>query len=162
VYRHVPPPTPPPGTKGEFLTASLPAINAAGAQGLRGPIGLGLRVGMLVVSPFSRGGFVCSETFDHTSTLRFLETRFGAEVPNLSPWRRAHSGDLTGAFNFAAPPQYSVPSLAPPGSATCDTFAVPPVTPGALPSQEPGRRLHPSGLLKPRRVVKRRGTRRAS
>ncbi len=52
---------------------------------MAGPIGLGFRVPMLVVSPFSRGGFVCSDTFDHTSLLRFLETRFGAEVPNLTP-----------------------------------------------------------------------------
>jgi phospholipase C len=56
---------------------------------------------MLVVSPFSRGGFVCHDTFDHTSTLRFLETRFGAEVPNLTAWRRSVTGDLTSAFNFA-------------------------------------------------------------
>ena len=54
-----------------------------------GPIGLGFRVPMLVISPFSRGGFVCSRTFDHTSLLRFLERRFGPEVPNLSKWRRS-------------------------------------------------------------------------
>src|SRR5581483_10127327 len=41
---------------------------------------------------------------------RFLETRFGAEVPNLSAWRRATTGDLTSAFNFAAV-NTSVPSL---------------------------------------------------
>jgi phospholipase C len=31
-----------------------------------GLIGLGFRVAMLVISPFSRGGFVCSDRFDHT------------------------------------------------------------------------------------------------
>jgi phospholipase C len=159
-FDHVPPPTPPPGTQGEYLTASLTAINAAGAEAVPGPIGLGFRVGMLVVSPFSQGGFVCSDTFDHTSTLRFLETRFGAEVPNLSAWRRAHTGDLTSAFNLAAPARRTPPALAPPAPATCQTFAVPPVSPGALPSQEPGRRRRPSGLVRPRKVVKRRGTRR--
>jgi phospholipase C len=71
---------------------------------------LGFRVPMLVVSPFSRGGFVSSDLFDHTSVLRFLETRFGAEVPNLSAWRRAAVGDLTSAFNFKAPDK-SLPSL---------------------------------------------------
>ena len=77
-FDHVTPPTPPKGTKGEYLTvANLPAA----AHGIRGPIGLGFRVPMLVVSPFSRGGLVSSDTFDHTSTLRFLETRFGVEVP---------------------------------------------------------------------------------
>ena len=58
------------------------------AGGITGPIGLGFRVPLLVLSPFSRGGFLCSDTFDHTSLLRFLEPRFGAEVPNLSEWRR--------------------------------------------------------------------------
>jgi phospholipase C len=65
---------------------------------------------MLILSPFTRGGFVSSDLFDHTSILRFLETRFGAEVPNLSAWRRAAVGDLTSAFNFAEPDQ-SIPSL---------------------------------------------------
>jgi phospholipase C len=65
---------------------------------------------MLVVSPLSRGGYVCSDTFDHTSLLRFLEARFGVEVPNLSAWRRSVTGDLTTAFNFAAPNR-TVPSL---------------------------------------------------
>ncbi len=58
---------------------------------------------MIVMSPFSRGGFLCSDTFDHTSILRLLETRFGVEVPNLSSWRRETVGDLTSAFNFAKP-----------------------------------------------------------
>ncbi|HZU61490.1 MAG TPA: alkaline phosphatase family protein, partial [Solirubrobacteraceae bacterium] len=89
-FDHVPPPVPPAGTEGEFVTKNpLPSD----ASGIRGPIGLGFRVPMLVVSPFSRGGFVCSDVFDHTSTLRLLEARFGAEVPNLSKWRRSVTGD---------------------------------------------------------------------
>jgi phospholipase C len=56
---------------------------------------------MLVVSPWSKGGFVCSETLDHTSIIRFMERRFGVHEPNISPWRRAISGDLTAAFDFA-------------------------------------------------------------
>src|SRR5579862_8327089 len=106
-FDHVAPPTPPRGTKDEFLTVGqLPA----GADGIRGPIGLGFRVPMLVVSPFSRGGWVCSDTFDHTSTLRFLETRFGVEVPNLSAWRRSVTGDLSTALDMSAP-DTSVPTL---------------------------------------------------
>jgi phospholipase C len=97
-FDHVPPLAAPAGTAGEYLTVNpLPSD----ASGIAGPIGLGFRVPLLVVSPFSRGGFVCSDTFDHTSLLRFLETRFGAEVPNLSAWRRSVTGDLTTAFNFA-------------------------------------------------------------
>jgi phospholipase C len=112
-FDHVPPSVPRAGTPGEFLTVSpLPPD----AGGVAGPIGLGFRVPMLVVSPFSRGGFVCSEVFDHTSTLRFLEARFGAEVPNLTEWRRSVTGDLTGAFNFVAP-DASVPKLPQPSAA---------------------------------------------
>lgn len=55
---------------------------------------------MTVVSPWSTGGYVCSETFDHTSIIRFMERRFGVHEPNISPWRRAICGDLTSAFDF--------------------------------------------------------------
>jgi phospholipase C len=111
-FDHVPPPTAPAGTTGEYLTAS-PLPSAAG--GIAGPIGLGFRVPLLVVSPWSRGGFVCHDTFDHTSLLRFLESRFGAEVPNLSAWRRSVTGDLTSAFNFVKRDK-SVPSLPQPSA----------------------------------------------
>lgn len=67
------------------------------------PYGLGPRVGMIVVSPWSKGGFVCSQVFDHTSIIRFIERRFGVSEPNITEWRRAVSGDLTSAFDFAAP-----------------------------------------------------------
>src|SRR5947209_17919273 len=123
-FDHVRPPTAPRGTKGEYVTvANLPTA----AEGIRGPIGLGFRVPMLVVSPFSQGGLACSDTFDHTSTLRFLETRFGVKVPNLSQWRRRVTGDLTSAFNFAARPNNTRPRLAQPaGNGVCSAYA--PVT----------------------------------
>jgi phospholipase C len=144
-FDHVAPPTPPAGTQGEFLTVStLPPA----AQGIRGPIGLGFRVPMLVVSPFSRGGLVCSDVFDHTSTLRFLETRFGVRVPNLSAWRRRHTGDLTSAFNFAAAPRYGRPALPQPGGAGAGSCSKPTpvaISQGAFPRQEKGRRRRPSG-----------------
>ena len=69
----------------------------------RHPLGLGIRVPAIVVSPWSRGGYVCSEVFDHTSTLKFLEKRFGVMEPNISDWRRAVCGDLTSAFDFKSP-----------------------------------------------------------
>jgi phospholipase C len=110
-FDHVPPVTAPPGTPGEYITApAVPDPTQVGNPAILGPIGLGFRVPMLVISPFSRGGFVSSDLFDHTSILRFLEARFGAEVPNLSAWRRATVGDLTSSFNFAAPDS-SVPTL---------------------------------------------------
>lgn len=108
-FDHVPPPTAPAGTPGEYVTAAaVPDPTVSG--GINGPIGLGFRVPMTIVSPFSRGGFISSDLFDHTSVLRFLETRFGAEVPNLSAWRRSAVGDMTSAFNFSHV-DTSVPSL---------------------------------------------------
>ncbi len=65
------------------------------------PYGLGPRVPMLAISPWSKGGYVCSEVFDHTSVIRFLEARFGVREPNITAWRRAVCGDLTSAFDFA-------------------------------------------------------------
>jgi phospholipase C len=68
------------------------------------PIGLGYRVPMIVASPWSRGGHVCSQVFDHTSVLQFLEVFLSKKLDkpiretNISPWRRAICGDLTSAF----------------------------------------------------------------
>jgi phospholipase C len=146
-FDHVSPPTPPKGTAGEFLT--VPNLPAA-AEGIQGPIGLGFRVPMIVVSPFSRGGLVYSDVLDHTSTLRFLETRFRVEVPNLSAWRRRVTGDLTGAFNFAARPNYGRPRLAQPDggpAARCTTFEPVPVEQQPFPRQARGRRRRPSGIV---------------
>ena len=66
-FDHVPPPTAPAGTAGEYLTGTLPSS----AGGIAGPIGLGFRTPCLVISPFSAGGYKYSGTLDHTSTLRF-------------------------------------------------------------------------------------------
>jgi phospholipase C len=68
------------------------------------PIGLGFRVPLIVASPWSRGGFVNSEVFDHTSTLQFLETFLsrktgrGVKSSNISDWRRTVCGNLTSVF----------------------------------------------------------------
>ncbi len=106
-FDHVPPPTPPRGTAGEFLT-TRPLTPSA--HGIGGPIGMGYRVPMLVVSPFSRGGHVASQVFDHTSQLRFLEARFGVRAPNLTAWRRKTAGDLTSTLRMHAQ-DASVPPL---------------------------------------------------
>jgi phospholipase C len=149
-FDHVAPPVPPKGTKGEYLT--VPKLPEP-ASGIRGPIGLGFRVPMLIVSPFSRGGLASTDTFDHTSMLRFVETRFGVEVPNLSAWRRGVTGDLTSAFNFAAAPRDGKPRLNAPGSATapacvpCTTHPVRVPAP-SMPHQERGARKRPSGIVK--------------
>ncbi|MBI1190829.1 MAG: phospholipase C, phosphocholine-specific [Tepidisphaera sp.] len=71
-------------------------------------IGLGFRVPMIVASPWSRGGCVCSQVFDHTSCLMLLEKllshKLGKPVKetNISDWRRAVCGDLTSIFRPAS------------------------------------------------------------
>jgi phospholipase C len=102
-YDHVPPPVPPAGTPEEFLPASQPL--ADGLPPAFGPptaIGLGPRVPMTVISPWSRGGWVNSQVFDHTSVLRFLEQWTGVREPNISAWRRSICGDLTSCFDFTS------------------------------------------------------------
>ncbi len=153
-FDHVPPVTAPPGTAGEYITA--PSVPDPAVEGsITGPIGLGFRVPMLIISPFTRGGFISSDLFDHTSVLRFLETRFGTEVPNLSAWRRATVGDMTSAFNFTKP-DTSIPSL-PSTIAAIPTiitecannlagfagYTLPSAQ--TMPTQEPGSPIRPSG-----------------
>jgi len=109
-FDHVVPPTAPPGTPGEYVT--VPDINAvAGSGGIRGPIGLGIRVPCLVMSPYTRGPLMVHDTFDHTSQLKLIRARFGVPVPNITPWRDSVVGDMTTAFNFAVPPNPSAPKL---------------------------------------------------
>ncbi|RVU19945.1 phospholipase C, phosphocholine-specific [Streptomyces antnestii] len=133
-FDHVPPPSPPAGTAGEFLNST--------------PYGLGFRVPMLVMSPWTRGGWVSSEVFDHTSVLRFLETWTSAlgtpaTCPNISAWRRKVTGDLTGVFDFTRP-VYGMPSGLPAtkviGYSTCGPLPNPAPQDNALPAQEPGTR----------------------
>ena len=138
-FDHVSPPTAPIGTPGEYVTVNpLPPD----AGGIPGPIGLGVRVPMTVVSPFSVGGYVCSDTFDHTSQLRFLETLFGVPVPNLSAWRRSVTGDLTAAL-----PNLTQPVTAPPTLPTVTTnLAKRPLSeclPGQLVEDNPRVRPYP-------------------
>lgn len=74
------------------------------SQAREAPVGLGFRVPMIIASPWSRGGKVCSQVFEHTSTLQFLEVfcsnKFKKKIhfDNIHPWRRAISGNLTSAF----------------------------------------------------------------
>ncbi|MEJ8652979.1 phospholipase C, phosphocholine-specific [Streptomyces sp. MS1.AVA.3] len=125
-FDHVPPPVPPPGTAGEFC------------DGL--PTGLGIRVPMLVISPWTVGGYACSQVFDHTSVTRFLERWTGIEEPNISAWRRTVCGDLTAAFDFSR--GHKQPSVRRPGEipAFSGRWSPRPPAEQALPCQEGGSR----------------------
>ncbi|MER5747961.1 phosphocholine-specific phospholipase C [Streptomyces sp. NPDC002225] len=104
------------------------------------PTGLGVRVPMLVVSPWTVGGYVCSEVFDHTSVIRFLERWTGVKEPNIGAWRRTVTGDLTSAFDFTRArrrPEVERPGTIPPFSGR---WAPKPPAVQRMPEQEPGRR----------------------
>ena len=80
-------------------------------SGTTRPWGLGPRVPMYVISPWSKGGWVDSQVFDHTSVAMFLEKRFGITMNTISPWHRAISGDMTSCFDFVSPNDPTVPAL---------------------------------------------------
>ena len=103
-FDHIVPATPPETAAGGASTVSIEnEIVTADPSGVNGPIGLGTRVPFLAISPWSKGGYVNSQVFDHTSTIQFIEKCFGVHEPNISPWRRAVAGDLTSMFNFVNP-----------------------------------------------------------
>jgi phospholipase C len=145
MFDHVPPPVPPAGTPDEFVSLTSPGGTPGGGL----PVGPGFRVPCVIISPWTAGGWVCSEPFDHTSQLRFLERITGVEAPNISAYRRSTLGDLTSAFRFNQPA--ARPPVLPDTSGPLtlaqyevEEFPLPPF-PGAdqtPPKQQPGRRPH--------------------
>src|SRR5690606_7297406 len=95
-------------TVDEYVTAAQEKERSGNPDAtLDSPIGLGFRVPLVVASPWTKGGWVNSEVFDHTSTLQFLEhfleKRTGKKVneSNISAWRRLVCGNLTSVFRPA-------------------------------------------------------------
>jgi phospholipase C len=116
-FDHVPPFTPPhPDKPGagltsrsvdaavEYVTLEQDLKRKPAQEARESSIGLGYRVPLVIASPWSRGGQVCSQVFDHTSTLQFLEKflshKTGRKIvePNIGSWRRTVCGDLTSVF----------------------------------------------------------------
>jgi phospholipase C len=129
-FDHVPPPAVPSydsagklmgkstvALDGEYFDGSVNTstyLDIAGNDGISGttrPWGLSARVPMYVISPWSKGGWVNSQVFDHTSMAMFLEKRFGITVDAVSPWHRAVCGDLTSCFDFANPNDPQLPAM---------------------------------------------------
>ncbi|MCX5144250.1 MULTISPECIES: phosphocholine-specific phospholipase C [unclassified Streptomyces] len=145
-FDHVVPPFVPSGPGQGLSTVDTAADYFPGdIRYAAGPYGLGQRVPMLVVSPWSTGGFACSEVFDHTSVIRFMEERFGVHEPNISPWRRAVCGDLTSAFDFGRTdtsdaPLPSTDAYEPPDRGRHPDYVPAPPATGSVPKQERGTR----------------------
>jgi phospholipase C len=150
-FDHMIPPTPPHSrAQGLSTVDTVNEFYRGNAQYPGAPYGLGVRVPMLVISPWSKGGWVSSEVFDHTSLIRFIERRFARQYPglrndNITPWRRAVAGDLTSAFNFSNPNGASAPlpstaAYVPPDSGRHPDHVPDLPTEQALPEQEPGMR----------------------
>lgn len=94
-------------TRSEWVTMDMEKKRTSKAESRReSPIGLGFRVPLVIASPWSRGGWVNSEVFDHTSSLQFLETWLSGKgknikEANITEWRRTVCGDLTSVFRPA-------------------------------------------------------------
>jgi phospholipase C len=148
LFDHVLPPTPGAGTPDEFVFKTSNTGTVGGGL----PVGLGYRVPCIIISPWTVGGYVCSDLFDHTSQLRFLEVVTGVKETNISAWRRETVGDLTSAFDFGhsgkdapvLPDTQGAYNLA---QYEVSQFPLPP-QPGAkqtFPVQEPGTRKQING-----------------
>jgi phospholipase C len=148
-FDHMVQPTPPQSrAEGISTVGTTNEVFGGNASFVAGPYGFGTRVPMVVISPWSKGGWVNSELFDHTSLIRFLEARFGRRnsdliETNITPWRRAVAGDLTSAFDFrsADPRAVALPDTS--GYAPTDDSLHPDVHPAvpdpqAVPDQERG------------------------
>ncbi|VWC83741.1 phospholipase C [Burkholderia lata] len=131
-------------TQYEYFTVPNPPGDSSPLAPDGRPYGPGPRVPMFVVSPWSTGGWVNSEVFDHTSVLRFIEQRFGVQEPNISPWRRAVCGDLTSAFNFKNPNGNPTTSFPAPTKAAADAQHVQQSLQGAVPVPSVGSQQMPT------------------
>jgi len=151
LFDHMVPPTPPrSAAEGRSTVDVSSEIFPGNGTYASGPYGLGIRVPMIVASPWSKGGWVCSQLFDHTSLIRFIERRFGPHhagliETNITPWRRAICGDLTAAFDFATPNAARVrlpdtSAYVPPDHDRHPDYVPVPPANQALPSQERGLR----------------------
>ncbi|WP_155643643.1 phosphocholine-specific phospholipase C [Burkholderia cepacia] len=97
-FDHVPPPMPYDPSPKDRPKDAIPLGELEEKTGI--PVGLGKRVPLIAVSPWSTGGWVSSEVFDHTSIVRFICKRHGISDDFVSEWRRSISGDLTSLFDF--------------------------------------------------------------
>ena len=99
-YDHVPPP---PACVPDDVPPMLEAGDTPGAFDR-----YGIRVPFVVVSPYARRHYVSHRVYDHTSILRFIETRF--DLPALTR-RDANADPGLRLFKFAKPSFATPPAL---------------------------------------------------
>lgn len=101
--------------KTEYVTLEQDLSQVPQGNAREGAIGLGFRVPLVVASPWSRGGKVCSQVFDHTSIIQFLEEftshKSGKKIKetNISEWRRTICGNISSVFQPYDPSAYKKP-----------------------------------------------------
>ena len=129
-YDHVPPPPaiPPDDVEGRSTIGSPNALTSCLRvvaprlvqskenlnQGPQRYDRYGFRVPAVIVSPYARPGYVCSQTFDHTSVLKLVEEKWN--LPALTARDAAARApldalDLTSEPAFLEPPALPEPSL---------------------------------------------------
>jgi phospholipase C len=101
-FDHVPPPVPPTCEQEEWIAKGKYMGDSAGP---------GFRVPCILISPWSTGGHVASQMYDHTSVLRFLGSFTDIVPANIGAWRKATFGNLISAFDFASPAVANPPTL---------------------------------------------------
>jgi len=86
----------------------------------------GLRVPAFVVSPYAKRRFVSHKVHDHTSVLRFIETKF-----NLGALTRrdAQATNLLDCFDFRSPAFLEPPVLDAPGLPATGSVCTPSIPP---------------------------------
>jgi len=155
-FDHMVPPVPPmTAAHGASTVPTTHEIYPGDGSHPSAPYGLGMRVPLLAISPWSKGGWVNSQVFDHTSVIRFLEARFAKGnsdliESNITPWRRAVTGDLTTCFDFslhqAKPPALpATDAYLPPDKERHDDYGVVAPAVDKMPRQERG--LRPARAL---------------
>ena len=99
-YDHMPPPTacPPDG-----IAPLLEPGDEPGAFDR-----YGIRVPVIVASPFAKSHYVSHNVYDHTSILKFIETRFG--LPTLTN-RDANADQMFDFFDFCTPAFVTAPAI---------------------------------------------------
>jgi phospholipase C len=129
-YDHVVPPRAVPPDDIPPDVEPIPGVRAAWDQ-------YGLRVPAYVVSPFAKRHHVSHVVHDHTSVLRFIETKFNL---GALTYRDANASNLLDCFEFSRPAFRDPPVLATPGlpatGSACDPDVPPPPTESQVARQQ--------------------------